>query len=69
MLGQGHMGLLLHIFHEMKYFLPVIFKIHVDGAIETLPFSNFYIDWKIWCLEDPLVISGFYSVLIITMNK
>ena len=48
MLIQGHRGLCLHIFHEMKYFC------QLSSRIETLLFSNLYIDRKIWCLEDPL---------------
>ena len=54
MLIQGPMALRLHIFHEVKYFRPVILKMHVDGTVETLRISNFHMVWKIWCLEDPL---------------
>ena len=42
MLIQGPMALRLHIFHEVKYFRPVILKMHVDGTVETLRISNFH---------------------------
>ena len=58
MLIQGPMALRLHIFHEVKYFRPVILKMHVDGTVETLRISNFHMVWKIWCLEDPLPVAS-----------